>query len=413
MIGVKMIKFISIAAVALATANSMAGDIFQSKSEAMTAAGFKESPQITKSTDSILKSVQAIREIEGINYAGTWIEYYEDGTPYQVVGTTDLYRPKTAIALDHEIIYVSARYSYEELERAREKISDIDILHEGLITSFGIDDFNNAISLKVKPENVDNVLLELIKINIPDDIYDIEETKATPVLFANLDGGQRIVASSRTQTPNTAKFRCTAGFNAIIQGLPVVLTAGHCGALYPTLQDVYFDTHTNPNTTNQGAFLGSFIENKFFNGTDAVLFGNAMSHVQLPRIRTSHNGSSTMNVTSPVDSLQLSRVCSFGGRTGWRCGIVSKVNQTYTVPGNVQITVTDVGFCGGGGDSGGPVVVSGLGNATGIFAGGLNNNASTGTNCGPAFGGSTVPTSFFEPIGHILQAMPGLQILAN
>lgn len=84
-------------------------------------------------------------------------------------------------------------------------------------------------------------------------------------------------------------------------------------------------------------------------------------------------------------------------------------NLSLMVNVNGLFPLVEATFCGGGGDSGGPVV-NRTNNALGVYVG-VNAANSPGT-CSPVFGGGT-PNSVFQSLGPYLARYPNVTIMSE
>lgn len=190
---------------------------------------------------------------------------------------------------------------------------------------------------------------------------------------------------------------CTLGFTGTRGGLPVFLTAGHCGA--PGTEFV-----------SRGAVLG-VVEHRVFPERDYALgvltsgYGSAVVRsadgVDIP-VRGS--------ATAPVGE----RVCTLGATSGWSCGTVLAHDVTVRYGSGEQTQyvrgLTKVALCTAGGDSGGPWLWGTQ--AQGLTSGGANGDASAeGARCGAGDVGASAQApahtsaqavAYFQPLAPVL-----------
>jgi streptogrisin D len=206
------------------------------------------------------------------------------------------------------------------------------------------------------------------------DAVQVQQTAAgftTQQLF----GGQAILDANQTA-------RCSAGFNATLNGQSFVITAGHCTAAVQSWVD------------GEGQQIGDSVVAQF-PGDDFGIIGvqDAQALDQQPAVVNDNqvqpiNGSNE----APVGSV----VCKTGSTTGTTCGTLQATDATVTYPeGQVDgLLQTDV--CTQEGDSGGALFAADQ--AQGMVSGG------TAGDCG-----TQGFVSFFQPVNEVLQRT-GLQL---
>lgn len=209
---------------------------------------------------------------------------------------------------------------------------------------------------------------------------------------ASLPGGSAgwAGATAAGGAPLTGDGRaCTLGFTGTRGGLPVFLTAGHCGG--PGTEFV-----------SRGLVLG-VVEHRVFPERDYALgmltsaYGSAVVRsadgVDIP-VRGS--------ATAPVGE----RVCTVGATSGWSCGTVLAHDVTVRYGSGEQAQyvrgLTKVALCTAGGDSGGPWLWGTQ--AQGLTSGGANGDASpTGARCGAGEAGAPAQAvAYFQPLAPVL-----------
>lgn len=145
--------------------------------------------------------------------------------------------------------------------------------------------------------------------------------------------------------------RCTAAFTAKDQGgNPLAVTSGHC---IKTLGD-YVYRHGAPIST-----VMSTDKRYHASATSTVDYGTFQTSMtnnvatQTTVEEDDNSFSSTFRITSVEAPQRGMPVCSYGSTSGWRCGIITRVEETFFV---VAGMLTDKGDSGGGAYYGDSVV---------------------------------------------------------
>lgn len=390
------------------SAQSQNEDYIATQQQALAIAGLAKYSNATNDyvIEKISSSIDNSSEILSDNYAGSWVEYDSNNIAYQAIAVTSLMKT-ASINEDYRIEYLVVNNSLKDLNKLQnnimKEVSNKESTIFNKVSFITADPRENKISINIKEEFEDDIQKYLDTNNINKDLYQINLTSDELNLYADIYGGQKIVASNQN---SLSVFRCTAGFTGSKDIFPIIITAGHC-ANQPGLDQVFFDLSSQNSPAIKGQFIGSFFENRYRNGTDVALFGNAnWVHNLFPRIYINQNNT-TVAVNSPSNPQVNSTVCTFGRTTGYRCGLITSVNTLVNAPG-ATLLVNFVRLCGALGDSGGPVTLANTHNAAGIFVGGLGGNSIS--NCGPTIGGGSGPLSIYTPITRILQLMPDLRI---
>ncbi|MGV9690288.1 putative Ig domain-containing protein [Streptomyces sp. NPDC003444] len=201
-------------------------------------------------------------------------------------------------------------------------------------------------------------------------------------------GGEKWVPGSESP--------CSIGFSVSGSGgTKGFLTAGHC--TNDANQPAYGKDGTRLGTSNQGGSHSVNASEGDFGLVGVDQAGWALS----PKV--SGHGGGDVTVTGAQDGVVGTSVCRSGQTSGWRCGKITKVNQTVDY-GNVVIgglSYTDA--CSAGGDSGGSYVTATGGKAVGLHSGGGSATCS---------GGSGERFTIFQPVNEAL-AKWGLSLVTS
>jgi streptogrisin C len=378
-------------------------EFHSSMEAALDAAGL--TPYATAENDEIIaKSSEVLDEIREFmvdEFAGSWIEYDKNHKAVLVIAVTesDLSSAKKLEKIDYTIKFVTVKFSYAELDSIANKII-IDFGEfkgsgdEQLIFATAVDEKANRVVIHVRQE-----FINFVKERLDSAGFNLEAIKFLaqdgPVeLYGALYGGTRIA----TGISASSLAACTAGFNVVIDKVyPGTITAAHCHIKNNNAKYAFFNDGTT-GKINPGPLIGEFFAIGWPDKMDAAIFGNTnFVHDLPPRILTSPKTSQTVK---PLGEYKInSSVCTYGGTSGWRCGIVRVINTRVHMGGGTYMNMPQADFCGAPGDSGGPVVTA-SGNAIGIFSGGLGGGPN-GT-CGPVFGGVSRPNAIFQPLAPYL-----------
>lgn len=179
---------------------------------------------------------------------------------------------------------------------------------------------------------------------------------------------------------------CSVGFSVTASGgTKGFLTAGHC--TNDANQPAYGKDGSRLGTSNQG---GSHSINAREGDFGLVAVDQAGWDLS-PTV--SGYGQGDVTVTGSAEGVVGQSVCRSGQTSGWRCGEITKVNQSVDY-GNVVIdglSWTDA--CSSGGDSGGSYVTAAGGKAVGLHSGGGS------ATCGSSGATNTI----FQPVNEALQ----------
>lgn len=381
------------------------------KEEAMKAAGLEmyDTEENNKTTNAAAKNIDEIKNKLGAAFAGSWIEYDNNKVAHNVVAVKRSSNNDSSISnLPKGTKVVQVKYSYSDLEEFRSKIAQIfkDLAQGGDMLIFGIaiSEQENKLSVRGLPENLNFINKKIISQGIPSDVFILEPQEGGVAFMGNIYGGTKTIS---TFDYSEIKGLCTAAFNVIIDNIyPGVITAAHCKEMYPAFNKVYFNAGGSPNNSIKGEYIGYYFANEWNNNIDAIMFANEkfVHNTYAKIITTPYN----LPSVKPLGAIQENTpVCTSGGTTGWRCGTQAKASSVQYVNGK-QFQFSEATFCGGGGDSGGPVV-SGQNNALGIYIGVLGANGPAST-CGAIFGGGSRPNSIYQPLAPYLAKYPNTYI---
>ncbi|MFR9756201.1 S1 family peptidase [Streptomyces sp. TR06-5] len=172
----------------------------------------------------------------------------------------------------------------------------------------------------------------------------------------------------------TSSWRCSAGFNAYLNGTYYIITAGHCTEGYPDWQNI------GPTAASS------------FPGDDYGVIRNDYSST--PGVVNLYNGS-TRDITGVGNAYVGQYVQRSGSTTGLHSGYVTGLNATVNYGGgDVVYGMIQTNVCAEPGDSGGSMFAGNT--AIGMTSGGSGNCSSGGT-------------TFFQPVTEVTNTY-GLQV---
>lgn len=199
----------------------------------------------------------------------------------------------------------------------------------------------------------------------------VREAPAEPVRAA---GGSPLVGGGAA---------CTMGFTGTRRGVPVFLTAGHCGREGTTF-------------TSDGRSAGRVTDVVFPESDYAV----GVFEGSGPRGVVATGPLATAPVRGSLAAPVGTRVCSMGSSSGWACGtiVATGVTVRYGSGAATQYVrgLTKVDVCRSGGDSGGPWLWGTQ--AQGLTSGGA------GTHGAGCVGASGEQAAYLQPINPVLDA---------
>ncbi|QQS00425.1 MAG: alpha-lytic protease prodomain-containing protein [Austwickia sp.] len=212
---------------------------------------------------------------------------------------------------------------------------------------------------------------EQLTAGIHDDRVVVREVASEPVRPA---GGSPLVGGGAA---------CTMGFTGTRRGVPVFLTAGHCGREGTTF-------------TSDGRSAGRITDVVFPESDYAV----GVFEGSGPRGSVAAGTLAAVPVRGSLEAPVGSRVCSMGSSSGWACGaiVATGVTVRYGSGATTQYVrgLTKVDVCRSGGDSGGPWLWGTQ--AQGLTSGGAGQH---GPGCAGAQGDQV---AYFQPINPVLDA---------
>lgn len=197
-------------------------------------------------------------------------------------------------------------------------------------------------------------------------------------------------------------LECSTGFNAELDGKPVVVTAAHCAGAegkrvtFPDGQE--FGTMTRVSRE----------------GVDTALI--AVDAAQTERFSSNLVGTgpgTTTAITGTAAPVVGQKACKMGSRTGYSCGTITEVDTDIDVAGTRTIRdAFTVDLCALPGDSGGVVFSGdkalGISSASNVASAGTCDNAST-----MARTHGFAPRLSAVPIDDVIAAHPGLTLRTN
>lgn len=176
---------------------------------------------------------------------------------------------------------------------------------------------------------------------------------------------------------------CTLGFTGTRRGVPVFLTAGHCGKEGTTF-------------TSDGRSAGRVTDVVFPEADYAV----GVFEGSGPRGVVATGSLSTVPVRGSLQAPVGATICSMGSSSGWACGaiVATDVTVRYGAGDAAQYVhgLTKVALCRSGGDSGGPWLWGTQ--AQGLTSGGAGTH---GPGCAAATGAQV---AYLQPINPVLDA---------
>jgi streptogrisin C len=356
-------------------------------------------------------NVEKIKNSVGSKFGGSWIEYDAQNNARHFVGVKGQIdaSQKASIALEGDSTQiVNVKYSYAELQELQKKILGeflkLSKGNESLVFSVAIDEPKNKLIIRGRKDNLTTIQIHLRTMGVDLDAVYLEPQDGPVTFMGTLYGGTKIGSSLTSVSP---MYLCTAGFNVIIDDIyPGAITAAHCYVQNTSQKYVFFNIGNSPTNSAKGQLIGEYFANGWIDNMDAVIFGNTdFVHTLPPQITTPGYGLATVKpVTTPITN---STVCTTGGSSGWRCGIQKSTSSAQYINGKL-FNFAEASFCGGPGDSGGPVVSNQF-NALGIYVGVIGNVP--GGTCGPIFG--QPPNSVFQPLGPYLARYNNVKIYSN
>jgi len=301
---------------------------------------------------------ERLREALGDDFAGAWLDPDQDLLYVASTGqaAADAVRAEGGRAVD-------ARYSLDQLEGWAEALDGA--AGQG-VTGWHVDVPGNTLVVEALDGATADAQAALAEAGVPAAAATVATAAERPRVLDDVVGGNAYYIGSGA--------RCSVGF-AVTDGF---ITAGHCGSTG--------DTTSQPS----GTFAGSS-----FPGDDYAYVQVGSGSTPVGAVNDWAGGQVAVAGAEPAPV--GAQVCRSGSTTGWHCGTIEArdVSVSYaegTVSGLIR---TDV--CAEPGDSGGSLLAGDQ--AQGVTSGGSGNCSSGGT-------------TFFQPVGEILDAY-GLDLVTS
>jgi streptogrisin C len=308
----------------------------------------------------------------GTAYAGSWLEYGQDGRFRLVIATTDSASAERARGFGAEArVFKRSLAQLESVKRELDRNARQRKPNAG-IHSWYIDVKTNQVVIEAEYKAREAAL----------DFAAISEIDAAAVRFEESRGVPRTTQIVGGERYNLPGGWCSIGF-PVTQGANTgFATAGHCGGVGTAT--------TGTNGIAQGTFAGSN-----FPGADMgwVRITNPGAW-PLRNWVTNYAGGTVPIVGSAVAPVGAA-VCRSGGNTGYRCGAITATNVTVNYAQGAVFGLTSSSACVGFGDSGGSFITP-AGQAQGVTSGGQfpfggNDNCT-----------SNPPVTFYQPLQPLL-----------
>ncbi|MBN2100829.1 trypsin-like serine protease [Candidatus Dojkabacteria bacterium] len=291
-----------------------------------------------------------------------------------------------SLGLENAVDYVPVANSFEELEIARERISnEAEIVNEEADWPIyaGITTDTNQVLVHIPEKNNELTKEQRVFLNEIKKEYGrmvktttykelpVDTNCYFPYCDSPLRGGVGISGSNNYSAPY-----CTAGFMVRgNSGTRYVLTAGHCSsggngwATYTSSGSLKKIGPIHRSVYNQriDAMIIKIREDTYnWNVQGSVFITNGLGIDGF--WGPSYNENYDINGTSTSGNLVGSRICKTGAATGSSCGAVHEVDIEVAFADQVSTNLVRAGYCNNYGDSGGPVFRNGK--ALGINKGG-------------------------------------------
>ncbi|MFJ2060538.1 putative Ig domain-containing protein [Streptomyces sp. NPDC087908] len=321
------------------------------------------------------RAATAVRSTVGDRVAGLWFDS-ADGRLHAAVTSADANAVRAAGAIPHQV-----RYTARQLTDASRSVSAWASGVPGVL-SWGPDARNNRVEVLLDPTRATAATTALrARLASLGDLVHVTESQDSPrQQGGNVIGGEKWVPGSESP--------CSIGFSVTRTsgGGKAFLTAGHC--TNDVNQAAYGKDGTRVGTANKNG-TGSVNARE---GDMGIVDVDQAGWNLAPTVWG--GGSSTdVTVTGSAEAVVGTAVCRSGQTTGYRCGEVTKVNQSVDY-GNVVIDgLSYSNACSAGGDSGGSYVTATGGKAVGLHSGGGSATCSSGS--GEKF-------TIFQPVNEAL-----------
>ncbi|WP_256107230.1 putative Ig domain-containing protein [Streptomyces sp. ODS05-4] len=315
------------------------------------------------------RTAAALRSALGGDLAGYWFDAARGGLVAAVTGDAAAEAAGKLGADARRVDHSAAR-----LAAAQRAVSAH--LGDGAagVRSWGVDVRRNQVVIEVDRAAPAPSLPE----GLPRGIVHVQRTGDAP----RQQGGE--VRGGDTWVPG-GESPCSVGFSVTGAGGEAgFLTAGHC--TNDVSQPAYGKDGSRVGTSNKGGGRSVNAREGDFGLVAVDAAGWSLSAL------VSGHGQGDVPVTGSADGVVGQSICRSGQTTGWRCGEITRVDQSVDY-GNVVIdglSYTDA--CSAGGDSGGAYVTATGGKAVGLHSGGGS------VTCGQ----SGTPFTIFQPVGEAL-----------
>jgi len=321
---------------------------------------------------------------QGAAFAGSWIERTADGDWQFVVASTS----KQPVKGPAGVVLRKAGHSLAALEAAKAELDRVRASAPAGVYGWGVDVRSNAVRVDVAPGSQKAAIDFVAASGADPGTIRFENMESQPVPLATFYGGSEYLSRS-----GGSYYYCSVGFNVSKSGAQGFATAGHCGNAGDTV-------HTLVNKRTVSASIGSFQASSYPNNGDGAWVQLTGSHTLVAAV-DGYNQADVPVRGSTVAAIGAA-VCRSGRTTGFKCGTIEAYNQTVNYPDVSVSGLTRVKVCAEGGDSGGSFI-TGAGQAQGVLSGG--NYSCKGNQ-------ANLATSYFQPIGEILQQY-GLTLLTQ
>lgn len=258
------------------------------------------------------------------------------------------------------------------------------------------------VSTTSPPADLHQLAVDIEARRLPDVVETYVDVRAERVVVTAQPGRRAVVAAAVTDARASVREAaaepvraaagsplvgggavCTMGFTGTQRGIPVFLTAGHCGRQGTTF-------------TSDGRSAGRVSDVVFPESDYAIGVFDGGG----PRGIVASSTVAAVPVHGSLEAPIGSRICTMGSSSGWACGtiVATDVTVRYGSGASAQYVrgLTKVDICRSGGDSGGPWL---WGNqAQGMTSGGAGSH---GPGCSGASGDQV---AYLQPINPILAA---------
>jgi streptogrisin C len=317
-----------------------------------------------------------IAKAQGADFAGSWIERTPAGDYQFVVASTAAESGKVPAG----VAMRKVDHSLAALEAAKGQLDNMRDSAPRGVYGWVVDVRGNSVLVDVAPGSQKEAIDFVAASGADAGTIRFNLMESAPVPLATFYGGSEYLSYS-----GGSYYYCSVGFAVTKSGTQGFATAGHCGNAGDTV-------HTLVNRRTVSASIGSFQGSFYPNQGDGAWVALGNSHTLVATV-DGYNSADVPVRGSTVAAIG-SAVCRSGRTTGFKCGTIEAYNQTVNYPDTSVSGLTRVKVCAEGGDSGGSFI-TGAGQAQGVLSGG--NYSCKGTQ-------ASLATSYFQPIGEILQS---------